>query len=66
MALVEAVKLTIRQEAELEVAKEASNKAKVALVAKIRQLKTAEAVVANIKREIDDLEASVNDGSFSG
>ena len=66
MALVEAGKLTIRQEAELEVAKEVNEKAKVALVKKIRELETAKAIVANIERAIDDLEHSITDGSFSG
>lgn len=66
MALVEAGKLTIRQQAELEVAKEVNEKAKVALVKKIRELETAKAIVANIERAIDDLEHSITDGSFNG
>lgn len=67
MAQVEiGTKLTIRQQAELEVAKEVNEKAKVALVKKIRELETAKAIVANIERAIDDLEHSITDGSFNG
>ena len=49
-----------------EVQKEASGKAKAALVRKYRDLDSARRVVANIEREISDLEASIEDGSFCG
>jgi hypothetical protein len=56
----------IAEEARQEIAEEAAKKAKDALKNKYRALASAEAVVKNIRREIEDLEASVADGSFAG
>lgn len=56
----------VAAEARKEIAEEKAKKAKSALVNKLRQLDAAEGVVANIKREIADLEQSLADGSFAG
>ncbi|MBB2928378.1 hypothetical protein [Paraburkholderia silvatlantica] len=56
--------LSVREQAELEVRQENARKGKDALKVKLRALAAAENVVANLKREIDDLEASIADGSF--
>lgn len=56
----------LMSEARAEVNKEAQAKAKTALVAKLRQLAAAEQVVRNINAEIEDLKASIVDGSFRG
>lgn len=56
--------LSVREQAELEVKIEQAKKGKEALKVKLRALIAAESVVANLKREIDDLEASIADGSF--
>ena len=53
-------------EARAEIAKENADKAKAALVKKLRELVLAEKVVSNIKRDIADLEQSIEDGSFTG
>ncbi len=58
--------LSIREQAAAEVAAEQFEKSKQALKGKLKQLASAKAIVANLEREIDDLEASVNDGSFVG
>ena len=54
----------IQADARAEIAKEQGDKAKVALVKKLRDLASAQAIVRNIEREITDLEASIADGSF--
>jgi hypothetical protein len=54
----------IQQEARAEIAKEQGDKAKVALVKKLRDLASAQNIVRNIEREVADLEASIADGSF--
>lgn len=56
----------VEDEAKAEIAKEQAEKAKTALVKKLRDLENAKRIVANIQREIDDLKASIADGSFSG
>lgn len=56
----------VESEAKLEIQKETQAKAKNALVKKLRELSAAESVVGNIKREIEDLKASLTDGSFTG
>jgi len=55
----------VKEEAHAEVAKEKSEKAKSALVKKLRDLENAKNIVRNIEREISDLEASIEDGSFA-
>jgi hypothetical protein len=54
----------VKAEAAKEIADEQGDKAKNALKSKLRQLKAAQDVVRNIEREIADLEASIEDGSF--
>ena len=54
------------EQAKKEVAEENAKKAVAALKIKYRDLANAEKIVANIKREVEDLEASVRDGSFAG
>lgn len=49
-----------------EIAKEERAKAVVALKAKLRERSSAAKVLANIDREIADLEQSIRDGSFVG
>ena len=49
-----------------EINSEDSSKAKAALKQKYKNLKNAKAIVANIEREISDLEQSIVDGSFMG
>ena len=56
----------VEDEVKAEIAKEQAEKAKTALVKKLRDLENAKRIVANIQREIDDLKASIADGSFSG
>ncbi|MDE2107360.1 MAG: hypothetical protein KGL39_59745 [Patescibacteria group bacterium] len=56
----------VEDEAKAEIAKEQAEKAKTALVKKLRDLENAKRIVANIQREIDDLKASIADGSFTG
>ena len=57
---------TIREQAEEELKAERSKIAKEALKIKLRELDRAKAIVANIERQIADLEASIDDGSFAG
>jgi hypothetical protein len=54
----------VKSQARAEIAKENGEAAKAALVKKLRELDSAERIVANIKREIADLEQSIADGSF--
>lgn len=51
-------------EARAEIAKEKAEKAKKQLVDKLRQLDAAKTVVANIEREITDLEARIVEGNY--
>ena len=57
---------TIREQAEEELKAERSKTAKEALKIKLRELDRAKAIVANIERQIADLEESIDDGSFAG
>ena len=54
----------VKEEAAKEIADEQGKKAKDALKTKLRALEAARSVVRNIEREIEDLEASIADGSF--
>lgn len=56
----------VKEQARKEVTEEAQKKAVVALKAKMRALEDARQIVKNIEREIQDLEASLADGSFAG
>ena len=57
---------SVREQAEEELKAERSKSAKEALKIKLRELDRAKAIVANIERQIADLEASIDDGSFAG
>ena len=57
---------SVREQAEEELKAERSKSVKEALKIKLRELDRAKAVVANIERQIADLEASIDDGSFAG
>jgi hypothetical protein len=52
------------QQARKEVVEEITRKAVTALKVKLRDRDAAARVLANIDREIADLEKSINDGSF--
>ncbi len=54
-------KLTAREEATKEVEKELFDERKQEYKTKLKQLATAEGVVTNIKREIEDLDAKINE-----
>lgn len=54
----------VKDAARAEINKERNEKAKSALIRKLRELDAAEQIVVNIKRQIADLEASIEDGSF--
>jgi predicted nucleic acid-binding Zn-ribbon protein len=54
----------VKDQARAEIAKEHAEGAKAALVKKLREHDAAKRVVANIEREIADLEQSIIDGSF--
>lgn len=57
---------TLKKEVLEELSSEDNGKAKAALKQKYKNLKNAKAIVANIEREIADLEQSIIDGSFVG
>jgi anti-sigma28 factor (negative regulator of flagellin synthesis) len=56
----------IEAEALKEISQEKADKAKKALVAKLRQLEAARQVVRNMEHEVADLKESIADGSFVG
>lgn len=56
----------VMDQAEKEVAEETTKKAVSALKGKLRQLSDAKQIVKNIEREVEDLKASLGDGSFAG
>lgn len=56
----------VEDEAKAEIHKEIQGKATKALVKKLRDLESAKQIVRNIEREIDDLKASIAEGSFVG
>lgn len=55
---------TVEQEARAIIAKESGEKAKNALVKKLRELAAAQSIVKNVEREIADPKQSIADGSF--
>lgn len=55
--------LSIREQAEAEVALELQEKGVKKLKAKLKELAAAKAIVANLEREIDDLEEEINQGN---
>ncbi|QBQ99238.1 hypothetical protein [Paraburkholderia pallida] len=54
----------LEEEAKKEVRDETQSRAKRAVVTKLKQIQTAEQVLVNLRREYDDLMASIADGSF--
>ena len=56
----------VKEQARKEVTEESQKKAVMALKAKLKELENAKQIVKNIEREIQDLEASLADGSFAG
>lgn len=54
----------IREQAEAEVAKERAEKAKTLLKKKLQDKAAAQTVLANLDREITDLETSIEQGNF--
>lgn len=54
----------VEDEAKAEIAKELADKAKKALTAAFRRKEAAEQVVRNVEADIEDLKASIADGSF--
>ena len=56
---------TVRAEAEKEVAEELTKRAKETYKRKLRELKAAERVVANIQRELEDLDVQIEQGKFA-
>lgn len=56
---------SVKEEARKEIAEEQGKKAKDALKRKLRDLEAAKQIVRNIEREIEDIEASIADGSFT-
>lgn len=56
----------IEQEAQKQINAEIQDKAKTVLVKKMRDLENAKQIVRNIERDIEDLKASIADGSFVG
>jgi len=56
---------TVKAKAKEEVDKERSEAAVEALKDKYNELADAEQMVKNVKKEIEDLEASIADGSFA-
>lgn len=56
---------TVLATARAEVAAESQKKAVDALKVKLRALASAKAIAANLEREVKDLEASIEDGSFA-
>ena len=55
---------SIEQEAMAEINKERNEAAKKALVRLLRQREDAKQIVVNFDRQIEDLKASITDGSF--
>jgi len=56
----------VMEEANKEIAEERTKKAKTALVQALRKLEASKQVTRNIEAEIKDLQASIEDGSFTG
>jgi len=56
---------TIKDKALKELMEEENQIAVKALKVKYRELKSAEQMVVNVKREIEDLEAEIADGAFN-
>jgi len=56
----------VMEEANKEIAEESTKKAKTALVQALRKLEASKQVTRNIEAEIKDLQASIEDGSFTG
>lgn len=57
-------KMTIRQQAEMEIKKELAEKAKTKIMAKLRERAAAEAVLKGIDLQLADLEQQLADGTI--
>lgn len=55
----------IKKAAQEELNNERTERVTAALKKKLRDLDNAKQIVANIERDIEDLEASIEDGSFA-
>ena len=55
----------IKKAAQAELDAERAKRVTEALKKKLRDLDNAKQIVANIERDIEDLEASIEDGSFA-
>lgn len=53
----------VAEEAQEEIREEAAAKAKARIKDKVRQIHAAEAIVANLKRELDDIYAAIGEGN---
>jgi len=54
----------VKAQAQHEINKELSEKAVKLMKSKYKELKAAKTIVANLERELLDLEARINDGNF--
>ena len=61
MSLIDAKK--VMEEAEKELREEAEKKAKTKIQAAMKTVKDAEVILANAKRELEDLMATIGDGN---
>ena len=55
---------TLKQEAQEEINEENNKKAKKAIKRKLREISDAKVIVANLERELEDIEASIVDGNL--
>ena len=61
MSLIDIKK--VQEEAQAEIRKEREEKAKGQIKAKMKQVEQAEIIVMNLKRELDDLIATIGEGN---
>lgn len=54
----------VEKEARAEIIKERNDAAKKALVKKLRELELSKCITMNLERELEDIKASLADGSF--
>lgn len=55
----------LKSAAEAELNEEVSEKAKIIVKRKLKELQSAKQMVKNIEREIEELAADINDGTFN-
>jgi hypothetical protein len=61
MSLIDVKK--VQEEAEAELREEAEKKAKTKIKSKIKEIQAAEVIVANLKRDLEDLYATIGEGN---